>query len=403
MKVLQINSTLNTGSTGRIAEGIGKKVIEAGGESYIAYGRSANKSKSQPIKIGNKWDQAFHLVNTRLFDTHGLHSRNATKKIISDIIIIQPDVIHLHNLHGYYLNIEILFKFLKEYKKPIVWTLHDCWPFTGHCCYYERVKCSKWQTECNHCPLMRLYPQTYLLDNSKSNYYKKKNLFQLPENIQLITVSSWLESQVKQSFLQNLNVHTIYNGVNIEIFKPVTCNYLREKHNLGSKQIILGVANVWSEGKGLNSFLELSKLISTNQIIILIGLTRSQIKRMPSNILGIERTNSPEELAEYYNFADVFVNPSIAETFGMVTAEAMACGTPSIVYDSSAMPELITDEVGFIVMPNDYQSLIHRINAILSTGKSKYSSNCTSRAKLLFEMNKQYDKYISLYKQISIT
>jgi glycosyltransferase involved in cell wall biosynthesis len=400
MKVLQINSTVNTGSTGRIAEGIGLKVIENGGESYIAYGRSANISKSNPIKIGNQWDKAIHLVNTRLFDTHGFHSGNATKELIKKIEVIQPDIIHLHNLHGYYLNIEILFKFLKEWNKPVVWTLHDCWSFTGHCCYYERVKCTKWKTECSKCPLLKLYPQSYLFDNSKSNFHKKKNLFSLPANLHLVTVSNWLEEQVKESFHKHRIVQTIYNGINLEIFKPIDITGLKEKHGFGAKQIILGVANVWSDGKGLNSFIELSKLLKPEQLIILIGLKKDQVKSLPENIIGIERTNSMTELAEFYNMADVFVNPSIAETFGMVTAEAMACGTPSVVYNSSAMPELITDAVGFIVNPNDYQSLFERINIILAHGKSDYSKSCVERAHLLFEMNKQFEEYISLYNRL---
>jgi glycosyltransferase involved in cell wall biosynthesis len=247
---------------------------------------------------------------------------------------------------------------------------------------------------------LKLYPQSYLFDNSKSNFHKKKNLFSLPANLHLVTVSNWLEEQVKESFHKHRIVQTIYNGINLEIFKPIDITGLKEKHGFGAKQIILGVANVWSDGKGLNSFIELSKLLKPEQLIILIGLKKDQVKSLPENIIGIERTNSMTELAEFYNMADVFVNPSIAETFGMVTAEAMACGTPSVVYNSSAMPELITDAVGFIVNPNDYQSLFERINIILAHGKSDYSKSCVERAHLLFEMNKQFEEYISLYNRL---
>jgi len=400
MKVLQINSTLNSGSTGRIAEGIGQKVIEQGGVSFIAFGRSANASQSQMIRVGSKFSQAVHLLNTRLFDTHGFHSRRATQELIQRIKEIQPDIIHLHNLHGYYLNIEILFDFLKDWDKPILWTLHDCWAFTGHCCHYERVKCIKWKSECRSCPLKWLYPQSYVYDNSQDNFRKKKMLFSLPKNLQIVTVSKWLERQVAQSFLQKRKIETIYNGIDLQVFRPMNQLYLKKQYGFEGKQVILGVANIWSDGKGLQSFTELSKMINKNQVIILIGITKKQIKQLPANILGIAHTSSIEELAKYYNLADVFVNPSIAETFGMTTAEAMACGTPSVVYETSAMPEMITDEVGFIVPFNNHEFLYEKTNKILANGKEVYIQKCRSRAEELFDLDKQYEKYTSLYKSL---
>jgi glycosyltransferase involved in cell wall biosynthesis len=400
MRVLQINSTLNAGSTGRIAEGIGQKILEHGDESYIAYGRSSNPSQSQMIRIGNNWDQAVHLLKTRLFDTHGFHSRRATRALVQQIRKIQPDIIHLHNLHGYYINIEILFDFLKDWEKPIIWTLHDCWPFTGHCCYYERVKCIKWKSECQSCPLKWLYPQSYFYDNSLDNFYKKKMLTSLPKQLHLVTVSKWLESQVMQSFLQNRSLTTIYNGIDLAVFKPLNQLKLKKEYGFEGKQVILGVANIWTDGKGLRSFTELSKMINKNQVVILIGVTQKQLKHLPGNIVGIEQTSSVEELAKYYNLADVFVNPSIAETFGMTTAEAMACGTPSVVYETSAMPEMINDEVGFIVPFNNYQYLYEKINTILENGKEMYSEKCRARAEELFDLDKQYEKYTALYDSV---
>ncbi len=400
MRILQINSTLNSGSTGKIAEGIGLKVIDHNGESCVAYGRFANKSASQAIKIGSQWEQALHLLNTRIFDTHAFHSNTATRKLIKEITKIQPDIIHLHNLHGYYLNVEILFRFLNKFNKPLVWTLHDCWPFTGHCSYFERVHCTKWKTECDHCPLKFLYPQSYIFDNSKKNFQRKKLIFSQHRNIHIVTVSNWLKTQVKASFLKYSSLRTIYNGINTDVFKPLDSIALKKKLGFESKQIILGVANVWAEGKGLKSFHELSKQISDNQLIILIGLSKRQIKKLPRNIIGIGRTNSQKELAEYYNMADVFVNPSIAETFGLVTAEAMACGTPSVVYNSSASPELVSNDVGFVVQLSEHQDLNNKISTILQKGKDAYSRQCIQRASRLFDMDKQYDKYISLYDEI---
>ncbi|OQX81546.1 MAG: hypothetical protein B6D61_00540 [Bacteroidetes bacterium 4484_249] len=400
MKVFQINTTLNSGSTGRIAEGIGQKVIENGGESYIAFGRSSNPSSSSAIKIGTSWDQTLHLAHTRLFDTHGFHSKKATDELVQNITKIQPDIIHLHNIHGYYLNIEILFDFFKDWSKPIVWTFHDCWPFTGHCCYYERVKCEKWKTGCHHCPLKKLYPRSCFLDNSRSNYLKKKFLFNLPDNLHLVTVSHWLENQVKESFFQSHRLQTIYNGVDLTVFKPGDQNVLKKRYGYENKKIILGVANIWSEGKGLKSFLELSKLINEKQLIILIGVNEKLSKKLPENVIGIKHTSSIEELAAYYNMADVFVSPSIAETFGVVIAEAMACGTPSVVYNSSAMTELVDKEIGYVVPVNNYDLLFIKINDVLNKTKTYYSISCRKRAEKYFNQNQQFENYIKLYKSI---
>ncbi len=400
MKIIQINSLKNAGSTGRIAEGIGLKVIEQGGQSYIAYGRSANPGTSVAINIGNRGDQLLHLINTRIFDNHGFHSAQATRSLIKTIITLNPDIIHLHNLHGYYLNVELLFRFLGEIKTPVIWTIHDCWPFTGHCCYYERIKCHKWKVECHSCELKGLYPQSYICDNSRKNFSRKRELFNLPAKMNLITVSHWLEDQVRESYLNRYPVNTIYNGVDLSVFKPLDRDELRAKYGFADKKVILGVANVWSEGKGLQSFIELSRLIRQNWQIVLIGLTRKQIKTLPTYISGIEKTNNIRELANYYNIADVFVTPSIAETFGFVAAEALACGTPVVAFNSSSLPELINEEVGFVVPMNDLKMLYQRVNEIIDRERSTYAPKCRRRAEELFDMNRQYGRYIELYSSL---
>jgi putative colanic acid biosynthesis glycosyltransferase len=239
MKVLQINTTKNTSSTGHIAEDIGKKVIEQGYSSCIAFGRSSNPGPSVPIKIGNTLDQGLHVLFTRIFDTHGFHSTIATKKLINQIESIDPDIIHLHNLHGYYLNIKILFEYLAKISKPIVWTLHDCWPYTGHCCYYNRINCLKWKTECKSCNLSWLYPQSIIFDNSRNNFRNKKYFFNLPDNLHLTSVSKWLGSQIKQSFLKYRPLTIIYNGVDLSVFKPKNVTYLKQKLTLKKSMLYL--------------------------------------------------------------------------------------------------------------------------------------------------------------------
>jgi len=398
--LLQINSTKNSGSTGRIAEGIGQRVIERGWRSFIAFGRSENRGPSKSIKIGGSLDQSIHLASTRLFDRHGFHSTSATRKLVDQIESLKPDIIHLHNLHGYYLNIEVLFNYLKNFRGPIVWTLHDCWPFTGHCCYFERINCLKWQEECHNCELKWLYPQSYLLDNSRRNFHKKKTLFKVPGNLSIVTVSRWLEEKVGKSFLRGYPASTIYNGIDLNVFKPNPDQKKKSLRDLDGKKIILGVANVWSEGKGLQAFLNLSKIIDSNFQIVLVGLNRKQIRHLPQNITGFPHTASPEELAEFYNMADVFVNPSIAETFGVVTAEALACGTPGAAYYTSSMPELINHEVGRLADLNDVHGLFNCIKGIVTSGKAHYSDNCRVCAEKFFNRDRQYDRYLGLYESL---
>jgi putative colanic acid biosynthesis glycosyltransferase len=397
MKLLQINSTVNYGSTGRIAEDLGKYVIKNGGESVIAYGRYNNESASSLVKIGSSKDQFVHLLGTRLFDTHGFHSKNATKKLIKQIEKINPDLIHLHNIHGYYLNIEALFSFLKKINKPVIWTLHDCWAFTGHCCHYERVGCDKWKTACHTCPLQFLYPESKWIDNSTQNFINKKDIFNGVENLTIVAVSKWLGSQVQQSFLKEYPLERIYNGIDQTIFKPKDRILLKEKFGYTDQQIILGVANEWSEGKGLGMFIEMSTLLKSDLVILLVGLNANQIKTLPHNIIGINRTENQNELADYYAMADVFVTPSVAETFGLVVAEALSCGTPCVVNNASALPELIDDKVGKVVKHNA-ESYVKAIYELLSIPKQEYAQTTLEKAKQ-FSIERHLKSYYDLYQQ----
>jgi putative colanic acid biosynthesis glycosyltransferase len=399
MKILQINSTVNYGSTGRIAEEIGNIVLSNGGESYIAFGRNINKSNSKLIKIGNKLDQLFHLLFSRIFGNSGFYSHYYTNKFIRQISKLNPDLIHLHNIHGYYLNIEILFNFLAKYNKPIIWTLHDCWSFTGHCCHYTRVNCTKWQTQCEKCPLIQFYPRSYFLDNSFENFSRKKSIFNKPRNLTIVTVSKWLKDEFEKSYLKKYDANVIYNGVDLEVFKPQDQFLLKKKYGYTEKKIFLGVANVWSDLKGLNDFIKLSDIIDDNTIIILIGLTNKQINKLPKNIHGINRTANQLELAAYYSMADVFICPSIAETFGLVIAEAIACGTPAIVYNSSAMPELIPEGIGYVVERGDINAILLRSKAILNKKKIDYIECCRDFALKNFDKKINYEKYYQLYKK----
>ena len=398
MKILQINSTLNWGSTGRIAEDIGKVIINERGESYIAYGRYTNSTQSKPIKIGNNWDIYYHVLQTRLFDRHGLSSKKATKRFVEKIKEINPDIIHLHNIHGYYLNYPILFKFLSSSNIPIVWTLHDCWAFTGHCSYFSFVKCNRWKINCFKCSQKMNYPTSYLYDCSKDNYLIKKNYFTSLKNLTIVPVSKWLGNLVAESFLNKFPINIIHNGIDVDVFRPLYSN--QKVYIPKNKFIILGVASIWEKRKGLDDFIRLQKHLSQDYIIILIGLTKTQIKNLPIGIMGVERTNSLQELAAFYSSADVFFNPTWEDNFPTTNLEALACGTPVITYRTGGSPEAIDENTGFVVEQGDLKEAIHAINQIKLVGKATYTQACRERAIKYFNKEDRYSEYLQLYKEI---
>ncbi|WP_316838247.1 glycosyltransferase [Pedobacter nutrimenti] len=399
MKILQINSVLNIGSTGRIAEELGQISIEKGWNSYIAYGREfRGESKSKTFKIGNKLDFYAHLVTTRLFDRHGFGSKRTTKNLIRYIKGIGPDVVVLHNIHGYYLNIEILFDFLKEYNKPVFWILYDCWSFTGHCAYFDLVGCEKWQKDCFNCPCKNSYPKS-LVCNSSKNFNDKRRIFNGIENLNLIVHSDWLRKSIGKSFLKNYPVSLIRNGVNLDNFKPKEDNKIRDKYNLGNKFVILGVASVWGERKGFKDFLLLSEIL-TDEIIIMDGLSKEQERLLPVNIISIGKAPNVIELASIYSTADVFFNPTYEDNFPTTNLESMACGTPVITYDTGGSPEAVDDMTGFVCEKRNINEVYSKIKTIKEVGKQNYAKNCVDRANKLFDYKERYAECVDFFEKV---
>lgn len=402
-KLLQINSTANWGSTGRIAEQIGERAIAAGWESYIAYGRKAQPSKSQLIKIGSRIGVLWHVLISRLFDLHGLASRIATKRLIKKIKAINPDIIHLHNIHGYYLNYRMLFEYLQTISTPIVWTLHDCWSFTGHCAHYVKFnsECEQWQSGCESCKCYTSYPKS-LTVRSRGNYRLKKTLFlSIGKRLTLVSVSQWLATQAQMSFFSKSNICYIYNGINTNVFTPIDVPNIIAKYNLRNKFVIISVASTWTEAKGLSDFVQLREKLSEKYVIMLVGVTSAQKKNLPKGIIGICRTQSQQELAELYSASDVVVSLSRAETFGLTIAEGMACGVPAIVYNRTAIPELVTEETGRIVgTVGDIGGVVTAIREIEANGKAHYAEACRKYAEQHFDKDKCFEQYIGLYNEI---
>lgn len=396
MKILQINSVYGVGSTGKIVFDIHKLLQEKGHESYVVYGRGPLVTDKNVVKIGNKLDNYFHAILTRVFDRHGFGSKLVTKKLIKEIKNINPDLIHLHNIHGYYINIEILFNFLKASNIPIVWTFHDCWNFTGHCSHFDYVGCNKWKTKCNHCPQKRIYPKSVFIDNSKNNFIMKKKLFTSLDNITVVTPSFWLGNLVKESFFKAYPLKVIHNGIDLNSFKP-TISEFRKNLNIEDKYIILGVAYVWQERKGYNYFLELSQMLFPDEIIVLVGLTDKQKRRLPNNIIGLSKTNSIKELAEIYTSSDVFVNPTLEDNFPTTNIEALACGTPVITFNTGGSIESIDEKTGYIVKKGNIKDLRHTISKLKITPLE--SNDCICHA-AKFNKYLKFNEFISLYEKI---
>lgn len=392
-KLVQINTVCN-GSTGRIMNQIQQTAENEGWEAYSFFGRG-KPANEKCYKITNMVDVLYSVFLTRVFGLHGYGCKRATKKLIKNIEKINPDVIQLHNIHGYYINIKILFDYLKNCNKKIVWTLHDCWAFTGHCSHFDYVECDKWKTQCEKCIQKNQYPKSIIKDKSYTNYLLKKETFNDVKNMILITPSEWLAKNVKESFLQKYKVKVINNGIDLKIFKPTESNF-RKENELEDKFVILGIANIWNERKGLNVFINLSKKLDERYKIVLVGLKHKQIKKLPKNIIGIQQIDDIKKLVEIYTMADLFINPSTEETMGLTTVEAMACGTYVLVNNKTAIPEVINKYSGDIVNNNNIEQYIEKIYKLKD--KLYKSEECSKQAQK-YDHLKKYNEYLKIYME----
>lgn len=392
MKILMINVCCGIESTGRICTDLAISLERQGHVVKIAYGRGRVPDKYQKyaVRIGNTVDVYAHALKARLFDDMGLESKYTTRKFLKWVDEFDPDIIHLHNIHGYYLNVDMLFKYLKSSNKRVIWTLHDCWAFTGHTPYCDVISCEKWKDGCIECNLLNEYPKS-LFDFSKRNWLKKNEIFNGVDNMQIVTPSNWLQSLVKESFLKLYDTRVINNGINTKIFFHRNSHYLQQ-YNITDKHIVLGVSSVWDHMKGLDDFIKLSELLDESFKMVLVGLTPKQIKRLPNNIIGIEHTESVEELAMIYSEADVFVNLSYCENYPTVNIEALACGTPVITYETGGSPEIVKKYGGAVVEKKNIVAVKKVIETIVKK-KEKVSFKPDEN-----DVNYMIEQYLELYK-----
>lgn len=348
-KLVEINVVCN-GSTGKIMCDIAKEANNNNIETYCFYGRGNPNKNVNCIKIGNTFSVYFHVLIARL-GFNGRGSYFSTKKLVKQIKKINPDIIHLHNIHGYYINLKVLFKYLKnEYNGKIIWTLHDCWAFTGHCSYFTLAKCNKWKKRCCNCPQLKSYPKT-IFDTTKKEYNFKKKLFLGLNNVTLVTPSVWLKKLVQESFLKNYNVEVINNGIDLNLFKPIYDKQIYKKYNIPkNKKILLGVANIWEERKGLKDIYKLADMISSEYQIVIVGNLLKNEKK--SNIIYIDRTDNSEELVKLYTIAYYVLNFTYEDNYPTINLESIACHTPVITYDTGGCAEQLTKDSGMIFEPS---------------------------------------------------
>ena len=392
MKIAQINTVCGNGSVGRITVDIYHALKKAGHEGKIFYGRRTAPEGIDAERIGTNPDMGIHVLSTFFTGTHGFNSTKQTEKLIEKLQSYDPDLIHLHNIHGFYLNVEKLFAYLKASGKPVIWTLHDCWSFTGHCAYFDYVQCDKWKTGCHHCPQYRnSYPYALFRDASDVNYARKKEAFLGVENLTIVTPSKWLAALVKESFLKEYPVRVIPNGIDLEKFVP-------QEAKSDGKHLILGVANVWDRRKGLEYMKELHGMLDPDKYeVAVVGVSKKQIKDLPKGMIGIEHTKNVEELTELYSRASVYVNPTLEDNFPTTNLEALACGTPVVTFATGGSVEAVDESCGKIVPQRDMAKLKEAVLELCEK-REEMREACRKRA-LAFNKYDRFGEYLTLYEE----
>ncbi|MDD2970582.1 MAG: glycosyltransferase [Lachnospiraceae bacterium] len=439
MRVLQVNTVVGTGSVGRITASLYERSTAKGIDAYVGYGRGTAPEQMRAVKIGTSLDMYAHVLRNFLMGESGFGSARRTKAFLRELDELKPDLIHLHNIHGFYLQIELLFSYIKEKNMPVVWTLHDCWPMTGHCAYFDYVGCDKWKTGCHHCEQHRsAYPYALFKDHSVLNYERKKAAFTGVQNLTIVTPSKWLADLVKQSFLREYPVEVIPNGIDRRIFRASAAvqetqmdQFISGEQSPGMGQRsgteqftragsyengqnrtaedrkiqLLGVANIWEKRKGFIYFQQLARRLPENYHITMVGLKPSQIKEiekdslLKNKITGVTRTENQQELADLYNTADLYINTTLEDNFPTTNLEALACGTPVITFATGGSPEPIQGNplIGAAVPATDVQALYTAVMEY--AGRPKPVKECVKRAEQ-YDSTICFQKYIDLYKSL---
>ncbi|MCR4908069.1 MAG: glycosyltransferase [Lachnospiraceae bacterium] len=394
-KVFFINSVCGTGSVGRIVAGLMKELKSRGVDSFAAYGRKRAPEELPSRRIGSELDVLCHGALSRITDRHGLYSVRATKRLVEIIREYDPDLIHLHNIHGYYLNYPVLFDYLKTSGKRLVWTLHDCWTFTGHCTHYSYLGCRRYKKGCGSCPQLREYPASFFMDASEKNLARKKECFSHLPGLRLVTPSEWLKDEVETSFMAEYPISVIPTGIDPDVFspKPEEGAALRARYGLDGKKVILGVANPWRERKGINDFAALSEMLDERFKLVMVGLKEKQIRQLPKSILALPGTDCAESLAAWYTLSDVYLNLTLEDTFPTTNLEALSCGTAVVTYDSGGSREALTENTGIVVERGDLNGVIRALKTVI-TEQTRYTSELCMERAALYSAEKRFHQYV---------
>lgn len=396
MKILFIDVNCKISSTGKIVYDLFTECRKEGHEAAICYGRGTKIDEQNILKFGLDIETYFHAFMTRLTGLTGCYSFFSTRRLLKFMEEFKPDVVHIHELHAYFVNLFPVTDYLKKKNIKTVWTFHCEFMYTGKCGYaYE---CEKWKTECGRCPKLRDYPSSMIFDFTKRMYRDKQKLFKDFNNLTIVSPSQWLADRIKQSFLSDKRINVIHNGIDIRnVFYPRQFDHLKVKHNIKDEKIVLAVApDLMSERKGGRHILDLAKRMKNENVkFILIGVEDLD-KNFNDNVIALERIGNQQELAEYYSMANVFIICSLKETFSQTCAESLCCGTPVVGFESGA-PETVFDKLYATFVPYcDLDSLQEAAQNILN-GKN-ISNECANYGKDAFSKDKMYEEYMNLYK-----
>jgi glycosyltransferase involved in cell wall biosynthesis len=389
MRALIVNAVCGTGSTGRIVSGLWNYLTTRGHTARIAFGvgEARGVKQSDLIRINDKTGYYIHNALSRITDRAGFYSIKQTKEFIKKVEDYAPDIVYMHNLHGYYINIDLWLRWLASSKIPVILTLHDCWLFTGHCTYFIICGCDRWKTSCYNCPQKREYPQSLAFDQSRRNYYQKRELLSALPKLTITTPSHWLSDLARKSFLNIHPIVTLANGIDTSVFTPTTSD-LKALYGIEGKRMVLAVANVWDRRKGLNDVYELARK-HPEYAYVIVGLTDDQIKESPRGVIPIKRTNSITELVKIYTAADVFINPTYEDNFPLVNLEALSCGTPVITYKTGGASEMVNEASGVVTRVGDVDELAKSIDHA-----------CELRRDYIVQHGRTYDQSIMFNKYL---
>lgn len=406
-RIVQINPVLRTStSTGRIMQEIGALAQDNGWRVWCAYGKGRDGIRpctTDIIPVGGRWSTALHGVLTRAFDRHGLGSTAATRKFVEKLREIDPDIIHIHNIHGYFLNYPIFFDYLAESRAKVIWTVHDCWLFTGHCYHYSYIGCDKWQHGCGKCPQRGAFPRSIIIDRSRRNFIDKRKYFtSVPRDRMIIVpVSEWMRGEMSHSFLSEYPFQVIHNGIDTTVFRPYAGSDVRSRLGIGADQkIILGLASVWSPEKGLDDFIRLAEMLNDDETIVLVGIDPKTARKLPPSVKWIRRTENVAMLAELYSAATAFVNPTYQDNYPTVNLEAIACGTPVVTYRTGGSVESVTPSTGRVVPQGDVRAIMDAVREIEKLGKDTFIRPCRHYALANFSKEDRYNDYLRLYESL---